>query len=348
MGNPTRYFGAAMTWAGKQLKYWGKSGKYVNFAYNEDGIRTLKNSNGVVTNYYYNGSLLIGMTVGSGSSTRILRFSYDSSGSVVAVDYSTDNGTTFNTYYYLRNAQNDIVKLIDSSGSTVVEYCYDSWGKLLSTSGSLASTLGKNNPFRYRGYVYDEDTGFYYLQSRYYDPSVGRFISADVLLSTGQGVLGHNAYAYCLNNPVNMGDGLGFSAVPVYQHKDLSTFGSGVGTLGLIGLLILTIEKAKPDVGSPFVPKTKEKDDPKDDAVYYGAYIDRNNQFYKVTGPMDFITARAWAFATAEAAKLLFDGNAISMSRNTAWGLYTYENSDAFLMTQSCSLGTPRLEWHGS
>ena len=124
MGNPTRYFGAAMTWAGKQLKYWGKSGKYVNFAYNEDGIRTLKNSNGVVTNYYYNGSLLIGMTVGSGSSTRILRFSYDSSGSVVAVDYSTDNGTTFNTYYYLRNAQNDIVKLIDSSGSTVVEYAY--------------------------------------------------------------------------------------------------------------------------------------------------------------------------------------------------------------------------------
>ena len=65
MGNPTRYLGATMTWAGKQLKYWGKSGKYVNFAYNDDGIRTLKNSNGVVTNYYYNGSLLIGMTVGS-------------------------------------------------------------------------------------------------------------------------------------------------------------------------------------------------------------------------------------------------------------------------------------------
>ena len=145
-----------------------------------------------------------------------------------------------------------------------------------------------------------------------------------------------------------MSDGCGFSAVPVYQHRDLSTFGAGAGALGLIGLLILTIEKAKPDVGSPSVPKTKEKDDPKDDAVYYGAYIDRNNQFYKVTGPMDFITARAWAFATAEAAKLLFDGNAISMRRNTAWGLYTYENSDAFLMAQSCNLGTPRFEWHGS
>ncbi len=79
---------------------------------------------------------------------------------------------------------------------------FDSWGKLLSTSGSLASTLGKNNPFRYRGYVCDEETGFYYLQSRYYNPEVGRFISSDVLLSTGQGVLGHNAYAYCGNNPI--------------------------------------------------------------------------------------------------------------------------------------------------
>ncbi len=113
------------------------------------------------------------------------------------------NGTTFNTYYYLRNAWNDVIKLIDKTGATVVEYRYDSWGKLLSTSGSLASTLGKNNPFRYRGYVFDEETGFYYLQSRYYNPEVGRFISSDVLLSTGQGVLGHNAYAYCGNNPAS-------------------------------------------------------------------------------------------------------------------------------------------------
>ena len=137
------------------------------------------------------------------TTTSKLRFSYDADGKVVAVNY---NG---NYYYYLRNAQNDIVKLIDKTGATVVEYTYDSWGKLLSTSGSLASTLGKNNPFRYRGYVYDEETGFYYLQSRYYNPEVGRFISSDVLLSTGQGVLGHNAYAYCLNDPMNMSDETG-------------------------------------------------------------------------------------------------------------------------------------------
>ena len=234
MGNPTRYFGATMTWAGKQLKYWGKSGKYVNFAYNEDGIRTQKTSGGVLTSYYYNGSLLIGMTVGSGSSTKILRFSYDASGNVVAVDYSTDNGSTFNTYYYLRNAQNDIVKLIDSSGSTVVEYCYDSWGKPLSTSGSLASALGKDNPFRYRGYVFDEETGFYYLQSRYYNPEVGRFISSDVLLSTGQGVLGHNAYAYCLNNPVNREDSNGNWSMPNWLKVT-------IGAVALVGAVALTV-----------------------------------------------------------------------------------------------------------
>ena len=119
---------------------------------------------------------------------------------------------TKETYYYPRNAQGDAVKLIDKTGSTVVEYTYDTWGKLLSTTGSLAATFGAEQPFRYRGYVYDEETGFYYLQSRYYNPEVGRFISADVYLSTGQGVLGHNSYAYCLNNPVNMSDPTGFGS----------------------------------------------------------------------------------------------------------------------------------------
>ena len=113
---------------------------------------------------------------------------------VQAVDF---NGTY---YYYLRNGQGDIVKLIDGNRNTVVEYAYDSWGKPLFCTGTLATTLGVLNPFRYRGYVYDEETQWYYLKSRYYDPETCRFISADVLLSTGQGVLGHNTYAYCLNN----------------------------------------------------------------------------------------------------------------------------------------------------
>ncbi len=141
----------------------------------------------------------MGMT--SGNVTQ--RFCYDVNGSVISVAY---NGTY---YYYLRNAQGDIVKLIDKNGQTVVEYTCDTWGKVISVTGSLASTLGKDNPFRYRGYVYDNETGWYYLQSRYYDSNTCRFVSADVMLSTGQGVLGHNSFAYCLNNPVNMEDSEG-------------------------------------------------------------------------------------------------------------------------------------------
>lgn len=136
------------------------------------------------------------------------RFSYDAQGKVVLVNY---NGTE---YYYLRNAQGDIVKLIDGNCNTVVEYTYDSWGKILAVTGSLATSLGANQPFRYREYIYDTETQWYYLQSRYYDPNTCRFISSDVLLSTGQGVLGHNSYAYCLNNPVNSFDENGEWSLP--------------------------------------------------------------------------------------------------------------------------------------
>lgn len=123
------------------------------------------------------------------------------------------------TLCYPRNAQGDIVKLIDGSGSTVVEYLYDSWGKPISVTGTLATTLGADQPFRYRGYVYDNETQWYYLQSRYYDPVTCRFISADVLLSTGQGVIGHNSFAYCLNNPLALWDSNGHkSSVSTYNY----------------------------------------------------------------------------------------------------------------------------------
>ena len=238
-GNPTNYLGATLVWEGQRLKSYtpktassGRANSYV-YSYDENGIRTRKTIGSTVTDYYYNGTLLMGTvkttTNSNGSTTTSkLRFSYDANGKVVAVNY---NG---NYYYYLRNAQSDIVKLIDKTGATVVEYRYDSWGKLLSTSGSLASTLGKNNPFRYRGYVYDEETGFYYLQSRYYNPEVGRFISSDVLLSTGQGVLGHNAYAYCLNNPVNREDSNGNWSMPNWLKVT-------IGAVALVGAVALTV-----------------------------------------------------------------------------------------------------------
>lgn len=119
-----------------------------------------------VANYRYNGSVLIGMKIGTGTNAKVLRFSYDAGGNVVSVDYSEDNGANFTTYYYLRNAQGDVVKMIDSTGAAVVEYVYDSWGNIVSSTGSLANTVGLDQPFRYRGYVYDEETELYYLQSR--------------------------------------------------------------------------------------------------------------------------------------------------------------------------------------
>ena len=97
----------------------------------------------------------------------------------------------------------DIVGIVDSNGNKVIEYKYDAWGKLLSITGSLAGTLGKLNPFRYRGYVYDEETELYYLRSRYYNPAYGRFVCSDATLT---GALpGKNLYSYCYNGPVLLG-----------------------------------------------------------------------------------------------------------------------------------------------
>ena len=209
MGNPTSYRGYTFGWRGKQLTSASNGTNSLTFEYNEDGLRQKKTVNNIDTNYFYNGSVLIGMQRG----TSTFLFSYDASGSVVSVNWNGDE------YFYLRNAQGDIVKIIDASGNTVVEYTYDTWGKKVNVTGSLAGTLGTLQPFRYRGYVYDWETGFYYLQSRYYDPAVGRFISADVLLSTGQGVMGYNCYAYCLDNPVCRIDPSGSASI-----KDLLAF----------------------------------------------------------------------------------------------------------------------------
>ena len=132
------------------------------------------------------------------SVTEMLDFLYDESGRPFALNYSTNGGNTFTTYYYILNLQGDVVKLVTSSGSVVATYEYDAWGNILSKSGTMAD----KNPLRYRGYYYDNETGFYYLQSRYYDPTMRRFLNADAYASTGQGFIGTNMFAYCNNNPV--------------------------------------------------------------------------------------------------------------------------------------------------
>jgi len=123
------------------------------------------------------------------------------------------NGTN---YYYLVNLQGDVMGIVDSTGNIVVNYTYDAWGNRLSVTGSMAATLGTLNPLRYRGYVYDQETGFYYVSSRYYDPEIGRWISPEPNVYYGEfdeaaGLLGYNVYAYCANNPVMFKDETGES-----------------------------------------------------------------------------------------------------------------------------------------
>ena len=116
--------------------------------------------------------------------------------------------------------------IVDSWGKEVVRYRYDAWGNLLETSGDMADTLGKLNVLRYRGYVYDDETGLYYLKARYYNPAWGRFISSDRYASTGQGMLGSNMFAYCNNDPVMMVDSDG--TVP-FQNLLMADNGGGFG-----------------------------------------------------------------------------------------------------------------------
>jgi RHS repeat-associated protein len=144
--------------------------------------------------------------------------------------------------------------MIDSSGATVVEYVYDSWGNIVSSTGSLASTVGIDQPFRYRGYVYDEETELYYLQSRYYDPKIGRFISADVYLSTAQGVIGNNSFVYCFNNPIISSDCTG--TFPVFAFLVAAAV---VITIGLTASGCTLIQGDDMDIAYPDYLKRSKK-----------------------------------------------------------------------------------------
>ncbi len=190
-----------MGWEGRQLKSAEKNGTNLSFTYDSEGVRTSKTVGSTTTQYLLNGTQILAQTTNG----KTLSFFYDQQGNRVAM---ADSSNKF--YYYIYNLQGDVIALADAStGKLAATYTYDAWGKIVKINGQnpedVASTnIANINPFRYRGYYYDTETSLYYLNSRYYDPDTGRFISADGQLN--EGVLGYNMFAYCENNPITNDD----------------------------------------------------------------------------------------------------------------------------------------------
>ena len=203
IGNPLSYYNGTrwtFTWEnGRSLATATNGVVNISYDYDMNGLRTSKTVGNTVHDYYYASGRLLREVITTTAedetvTTTTLDFFYDASGMPYVLKY---NGVE---YYYITNLQGDVVSLVNpTTGAPVANYEYDPFGKVISATGTMADI----NPLRYRGYYYDTETGFYYLQSRYYDPTICRFINADSFASTGQSALGYNMFAYCNNNPAN-------------------------------------------------------------------------------------------------------------------------------------------------
>ena len=231
----------AYTWQkGRQLAKMANAarGFEVQYTYNVDGLRVGKK---VVwydqpdvdapaageTTYTLNGKQILHMDC----RCEKLDFAYGAQGKPAFVRYGGSK------YAYVYNLQGDVVALLASTGETVVQYEYDAWGKPVTMTGELADTLGRLNPFRYRGYVFDEETGLYYVSSRYYDPEIGRWINADdtAYLGADGTILSYNLFAYCKNNPVMGYDPTGhFSWTDVFNIAAVVTI-AALAIIAIVG-----------------------------------------------------------------------------------------------------------------
>lgn len=222
-GNPVKYLGHTLTWEkGRQLKKFVKSdGTVIDYTYNANGIRTSKKVNGILHTYTLDG-------------TKILREVWD--GDTLVPLYDNEDGVCgilYNNipYYFIKNLQGDVIAIVDKDAQTVARYSYDAWGVPEVKFDSSSCQIATINPFRYRGYYYDEEIEFYYLQTRYYNASVGRFINEDesVYIGISASILGYNIFTYCDNDTPNLSDPTGhYAGALVLSKPILASLGSAL------------------------------------------------------------------------------------------------------------------------
>ena len=202
------------TWEhGRQLASQRKisTGQVISYTYDADGLRLSKMIGNNGKKYFYDkGRLSCMVNVINGANSDSYYIHYDAEGNPAFISASV-NGAIRERFAYLRNMQGDIIGLVNESGAVVVRYYYDAWGKLLQTevSDSAYNDIAEKNPLRYRGYVYDAETGFYYLSGRYYNPDICRFVSIDdieLIRDNGKGLAEKNQFLYCDDNPINRED----------------------------------------------------------------------------------------------------------------------------------------------
>ena len=210
IGNPLSDGTWTYTWEhGRQLASMSDGSTTWNFTYNADGLRTSRSNGSTTYHYVYNSGKLVQESWGSNT----INYLYDEEGRPMALER---NGSM---YYYVLNLQGDVIRILNASGAVVAYYTYDAYGRVLSSGGGLANV----NSLRYRGYIYDSEYGLYYLQSRFYNPTTGRFLNADAFAATGQGLLGNNMFAYCQDQPIMLVDRNG--AEPRINKADLVAVG---------------------------------------------------------------------------------------------------------------------------
>ena len=214
----------------EDLRYEGRRligiGKDISYEYDGEGRRISKTVKGNKEEYKYEGERLVKI-IKEGREIEVL---YDIKGEIVGL--KNEEGY----YYYRKDALGNIERIIDSTGKTIVKYEYSVWGELIEEKEIENKKIVEDNPYKYKSYYYDKESGLYYLKSRYYSASLHRFISLDQTeyMEIGS-ITGLNLYVYCGNDPVNMTDPEG--------HFFVSALIIGTLVGGIIGASVSVISQ---------------------------------------------------------------------------------------------------------